>query len=479
MYLSVEIILPLQITEAASNLNRHHAWSYKVFDTENIRSEAMGKFHDCARFRRAALAQQSLPPTAEFIESLCTAVDAYLSLNVNGVAILILDRAIAPITLVCVQHFCKVLAGSETVLPRLYLDTCEFLSTAYPECRAYRSHHLFLRNWVKIYPSPPSGSLARGAAVKLTSIRMNDSPKIKSAGGAEEVPHLSFVLVGKDGIIYTSRVQQCDASAAIDFPVPVRAQGDIVFKLYHRPPGRNENNLLLTCVLNSAFGVPSPLRVSANDLDEVRGDMLPPTFSLEFFFSEIVPDPEVLPVVSDAPAPLPPIDDLVSNAPAPLPPIDEPSGDMAATIETFIGQELIDADEEFARSLQAQFYAEGSLPDSSGPPPATDDMSPAAMERSLTERLAQYLQALEDGGRQRRDGGIRSLIRALPVGSVRGGVMVTQRCLICCAAFEVGDNFRTLPCLHFYHTVCIDEWLPHKPECPVCKTAVSGATVHE
>jgi len=32
-------------------------------------------------------------------------------------------------------------------------------------------------------------------------------------------------------------------------------------------------------------------------------------------------------------------------------------------------------------------------------------------------------------------------------------------CQICLSGFSEGDNIKTLPCVHMYHTDCIDKWL--------------------
>ena len=44
-----------------------------------------------------------------------------------------------------------------------------------------------------------------------------------------------------------------------------------------------------------------------------------------------------------------------------------------------------------------------------------------------------------------------------------------RNCSICLAPYEVGDNIRTIPCLHYFHQDCIDPWLKSNSSCPVCK----------
>lgn len=46
------------------------------------------------------------------------------------------------------------------------------------------------------------------------------------------------------------------------------------------------------------------------------------------------------------------------------------------------------------------------------------------------------------------------------------------KCLICLDHFADGDDVKTLPCLHFYHQRCVDQWLRMDNSCPVCKTPI-------
>lgn len=42
-------------------------------------------------------------------------------------------------------------------------------------------------------------------------------------------------------------------------------------------------------------------------------------------------------------------------------------------------------------------------------------------------------------------------------------------CCICLSAYSEGEEVRTLPCMHHYHSACIDRWLGQSRMCPVCK----------
>jgi hypothetical protein len=48
----------------------------------------------------------------------------------------------------------------------------------------------------------------------------------------------------------------------------------------------------------------------------------------------------------------------------------------------------------------------------------------------------------------------------------------TRSCCICLEAFDEGDQLRMLPCLHDFHTGCIDPWLKQNCTCPLCKEDV-------
>lgn len=45
-------------------------------------------------------------------------------------------------------------------------------------------------------------------------------------------------------------------------------------------------------------------------------------------------------------------------------------------------------------------------------------------------------------------------------------------CPICIEHYESGSIIKTLPCMHNYHSACIDRWLYIKAICPLCKQNV-------
>ncbi len=48
-------------------------------------------------------------------------------------------------------------------------------------------------------------------------------------------------------------------------------------------------------------------------------------------------------------------------------------------------------------------------------------------------------------------------------------------CAICLDDFEKGDRIRTLLCYHFFHSICIDNWLTSKTRtCPMCNVVIES-----
>ncbi|GFR46207.1 hypothetical protein Agub_g7745 [Astrephomene gubernaculifera] len=50
-----------------------------------------------------------------------------------------------------------------------------------------------------------------------------------------------------------------------------------------------------------------------------------------------------------------------------------------------------------------------------------------------------------------------------------------ELCAICLCEFEDGDRLKHLPCKHFYHVPCIEQWLGRDVTCPLCKANVLEA----
>ena len=48
-----------------------------------------------------------------------------------------------------------------------------------------------------------------------------------------------------------------------------------------------------------------------------------------------------------------------------------------------------------------------------------------------------------------------------------------NKCVICLSDFQVGEQESTLPCLHIFHSNCIEKWIIENKTCPICKYDIS------
>jgi len=46
------------------------------------------------------------------------------------------------------------------------------------------------------------------------------------------------------------------------------------------------------------------------------------------------------------------------------------------------------------------------------------------------------------------------------------------KCLICQFPYESGERTRVLPCGHYFHCDCVDQWLLNKDFCPYCRQSI-------
>lgn len=50
-------------------------------------------------------------------------------------------------------------------------------------------------------------------------------------------------------------------------------------------------------------------------------------------------------------------------------------------------------------------------------------------------------------------------------------------CAICLGDYETGEDLRELPCVHYFHTQCVDKWLGKNDVCPMCKQKIGQVPV--
>ena len=53
-----------------------------------------------------------------------------------------------------------------------------------------------------------------------------------------------------------------------------------------------------------------------------------------------------------------------------------------------------------------------------------------------------------------------------------------KNCVICLEDFKNGDKATILPCIHLFHTSCIQNWLKTQNCCPICKFKLTGESMN-
>jgi hypothetical protein len=46
------------------------------------------------------------------------------------------------------------------------------------------------------------------------------------------------------------------------------------------------------------------------------------------------------------------------------------------------------------------------------------------------------------------------------------------KCMVCQCEFEANEELRRLPCAHYFHIACVDQWLKDKDSCPYCRQCI-------
>jgi hypothetical protein len=77
---------------------------------------------------------------------------------------------------------------------------------------------------------------------------------------------------------------------------------------------------------------------------------------------------------------------------------------------------------------------------------------------------------------------LTELVSAIPAFIVKeknkGKENNNKHCPICLGEFKVGEKESSLPCLHFFHSNCIEKWLKRSKFCPVCKLQISWESLN-
>ena len=77
---------------------------------------------------------------------------------------------------------------------------------------------------------------------------------------------------------------------------------------------------------------------------------------------------------------------------------------------------------------------------------------------------------------------LTKLVSAIPAFIVKEKNMSKENnnkyCTICLGEFRIGQKESSLPCLHCFHSNCIEKWLKRSKFCPVCKLQISWESLN-
>merc|ERR1712029_1152185 len=97
---------------------------------------------------------------------------------------------------------------------------------------------------------------------------------------------------------------------------------------------------------------------------------------------------------------------------------------------------------------------------------------------SISDMSYESLLEMFGDGSENRGAGSRD-IESLPVSKIGNPQKELpegkRECSICLEEFSRGDERTSLPCLHGFHSACVNRWLSSRGTCPVCKTLVKGS----
>lgn len=90
----------------------------------------------------------------------------------------------------------------------------------------------------------------------------------------------------------------------------------------------------------------------------------------------------------------------------------------------------------------------------------------------IDPRVLQQMQQQQHQGQEetRNRGANSQQLASLPVKRIENDdEKCADNCAICLEPFKEGDSYKTLPCMHGFHSKCVDFWLRKNASCPMCK----------
>ncbi|CEG44861.1 hypothetical protein F442_09901 [Plasmopara halstedii] len=152
-----------------------------------------------------------------------------------------------------------------------------------------------------------------------------------------------------------------------------------------------------------------------------------------------------------------------------------------------VGAGMMPFDEEYARWLQHLYETDLDTPGCQYDDEFVRDIPVSEVQPSLNYRIVSIEIESNDSPSEQDQRGRRQpqaksrgasavLINQLPTytyGASKGNNdQGNPDCLICRCGFELGEEIKSLPCFHSYHSDCVDSWLSLNKVCPVCQFSV-------
>lgn len=153
-----------------------------------------------------------------------------------------------------------------------------------------------------------------------------------------------------------------------------------------------------------------------------------------------------------------------------------------------VGAGIMPFDEEYARWLQHLYETDFDIPGSHYDDEFVRDIPVTEVQPSLDYRIVSIAVEtneppasvqVQSGHRPQSSksrGASNVVINQLPTytfsASKRSNDQGNPDCLICRCSFEIGEEIKSLPCFHSYHSDCVDSWLSLNKVCPVCQFSV-------
>ncbi|KAG2788049.1 hypothetical protein PC129_g6890 [Phytophthora cactorum] len=166
----------------------------------------------------------------------------------------------------------------------------------------------------------------------------------------------------------------------------------------------------------------------------------------------------------------------------------EASLDENAPSSFDMGAGIMPFDEEYARWLQHLYETDLDTPGNNYDDELVRGIPVTDVQPSLDYRIVSIETEVNEPPPPARDqqgrrphntkcrGASASLINQLPTYTFSTAKEHNDQgnpdCLICRCSFEVGEEIKSLPCFHSYHSDCVDSWLSLNKVCPVCQFSV-------